>query len=68
MVREAGIAPQSTVAEGAAAVIQLAIGEGFESGAYFSGLRPARAHPQAYERAAQERLWSLSCELTARRE
>lgn len=65
MVREAGITPQSTVDEGADAVMQLITGEGLENGAYFSGLRPARAQAQAYDKEARERLWELSRKLVA---
>ena len=65
MVRDAGITPQSTVDEGADAVMRLVTGEGLENGAYYSGTRPARAHPQAYGPKARERLWALSRELTA---
>jgi NAD(P)-dependent dehydrogenase (short-subunit alcohol dehydrogenase family) len=45
MVRAAGVEPVSTVAEGAAAVMSLAVSPQLEgrSGEYFDGLRPARA-------------------------
>lgn len=68
LVRKSGITPQSTVAEGAEAVMQLIAKEGLENGAYFSGLRPARAHAQAYDKEARERLWTLSERLTSRTE
>lgn len=65
MVREAGIQPRSSVDEGAGAVMQLITADGLENGAYFSGLRPARAHAQAYDAKARERLWALSRKLTS---
>lgn len=68
MVRRSGITPQSTVDEGADAVMQLVTKEGLESGAYFSGLRPARADAQAYDKEARARLWELSRKLTSEAE
>ena len=65
LVRKSGITPTSTVDEGADAVMQLITKEGLENGAYFSGLRPARAHAQAYDKEARERLWELSRKLTS---
>ncbi len=59
MVREAGIEPRATVDEGADAVMQL-VTEPIESGQYFRGLEPARAHDQAYDEEARERLRKLS--------
>jgi NAD(P)-dependent dehydrogenase (short-subunit alcohol dehydrogenase family) len=64
MVRSAGVAPRSTVDEGAEAVMQLVTGAGIESGQYFRGMRPVRAHDQAYDPAARDRLRELSIELT----
>ena len=66
MVRGSGITPISTVDEGAGAVMQLITEDNLENGAYFSGLRPARPHAQAYDKAARERLWALSQELVSR--
>jgi NAD(P)-dependent dehydrogenase (short-subunit alcohol dehydrogenase family) len=66
MVRRSGITPQSTVDEGADAVMQLVTKEGLENGAYFNGLRPAKAHAQAYDKEARERLWTLSRKLVLR--
>lgn len=63
MVREAGARPRSTVAEGAAAVVHLVTSPDIESGQYFNGMRPARAHAQAYDAAARARLRTLSDEL-----
>ena len=64
MVRRAGAAPRSTIAEGADATMQLVDSDDFESGQYFSGLRPARANDQAYDAEARARLRRLSEELT----
>lgn len=65
MVRSAGIAPVSTVDEGADAILRLA--ESAEmttrSGLYFDGLKPSRAHSQAYDAAARQRLRTLSFQL-----
>lgn len=60
MVRESGIEPQSTVDEGAEAVMHLVTADALENGAYFNGLVPARAHAQAYDQDACARLWTLS--------
>lgn len=65
MVRQSGIKPQTTVDEGADAVMQLITKEGIENGAYYSGLKPAKAHAQAYDKEARERLWQLSREFTS---
>lgn len=64
MVRESGLAVQSTVDEGARAVMNLIAGAGIESGQYFEGLKRARAHRQAYDATARERLRRLSAGLT----
>ena len=66
MVRSAGVAPTSTVAEGAEAVMRLAVDHEPEgtTGAYFDGLRPSRANAQAYEAAARQRLADISARLT----
>jgi NAD(P)-dependent dehydrogenase (short-subunit alcohol dehydrogenase family) len=65
MVR-AHTTPISTVAEGADAVMQLAISDRVEgkTGVFFNGLSEARANSQAYEEAARARLWALSLKLT----
>jgi NAD(P)-dependent dehydrogenase (short-subunit alcohol dehydrogenase family) len=65
MVRKSGITPMSSVDEGADAVMQLITKEGIENGAYYRGLRPARANAQAYDKEARERLWALSRKLTS---
>lgn len=66
MVRAAGVAPASTVAEGAAAVMHLAVAPQIEgrTGEYFDGLHPARASAQAYDPQARRRLAEVSARLT----
>jgi len=66
MVRESGITPTSSVDEGADAIMNLAVGEAgaARSGAYFNGLREARALAQAYDEEARRRLRELSLDLT----
>lgn len=66
MVRAAGIEPASTVADGAAAVMQLAASPELDgrTGEYFDGLRPARANDQAYDAQARRRLAEVSARLT----
>src|SRR6185312_4372882 len=66
MVRGAGVKPVSTVEEGAAAVMRLAVSPELEgcTGEYFDGLRPARANAQAYDPDARQRLAKVSAELT----
>jgi hypothetical protein len=53
-------------AAGAAAIIRLAVSPELEgrTGLYFDRTTAARANPQAYDRAARERLRALSFELT----
>jgi NAD(P)-dependent dehydrogenase (short-subunit alcohol dehydrogenase family) len=63
MVERAGIEPQSTVDEGADAVMRL-ITEDVGTGGYFNGVRPARANAQAYDADARRRLRELSERLT----
>jgi NAD(P)-dependent dehydrogenase (short-subunit alcohol dehydrogenase family) len=64
LVREAGVRAQSSVDEGADAVMNLITARDLESGRYFNGLRPARAHAQAYDEPARDRLRKLSARLT----
>ena len=66
MVRAAGVKPVSTVDEGGAAILQLALSSALagRSGLYFNGMREARANIQAYEAEARERLRAISYELT----
>lgn len=65
MVRSAGVEPVSTVEEGAAAVMQLAVSPQLEgrSGEYFDGLHPARANAQAYDGEVRRRLTEVSARL-----
>ncbi|MFF4587198.1 SDR family NAD(P)-dependent oxidoreductase [Streptomyces sp. NPDC001388] len=55
MVREGGVAPWSTVADGAPGVLALATEE-HGTGRYFDGTRPARAHEDAYDPKLRDRL------------
>jgi NAD(P)-dependent dehydrogenase (short-subunit alcohol dehydrogenase family) len=64
MVRGAGVAPRTTVDEGAEAVLHLVKAQNLESGQYFNGLTPARANAQAYDADARAALRTLSEELT----
>ena len=66
MVREAGVTPWSTVEQGSDAILNLAISPSVEGrgGLYFNGLEESRAHAQAYDVSAQEKLRALSLELT----
>jgi NAD(P)-dependent dehydrogenase (short-subunit alcohol dehydrogenase family) len=66
MVRAAGVEPASTVAQGAEAVMHLAVSPEFDgrTGEYFEGLRPARASAQAYDPQARRRLAEVSARLT----
>ncbi len=65
MVREAGVAPWSTVEEGGEAILNLAISPELagRSGLYFNGLREARADAQAYDARARAKLRALSLQL-----
>ena len=66
MVRAAGVQPVSTVDEGTAAVMHLAVSPELEgrTGEYFDGLRPAEANAQAYDPQARRRLAEISACLT----
>jgi NAD(P)-dependent dehydrogenase (short-subunit alcohol dehydrogenase family) len=66
MVRQAGVSPWSTVEEGAAAILNLAISPDLagRGGLYFDGLRESRANSQAYDASAREKLRALSLQLT----
>ena len=65
MVRQSGTTPISTVEDGAAAILQLAVSPALDgkSGLYFNVLREARADPQAYDGEARRRLRTLSLKL-----
>jgi NAD(P)-dependent dehydrogenase (short-subunit alcohol dehydrogenase family) len=56
---------QTTVADGADAVMALITAPSLASGSYFFTTTPAQAHAQAYDPAAQQQLRSLSERLTA---
>ncbi|MFP3940954.1 MAG: SDR family oxidoreductase [Thermoanaerobaculia bacterium] len=66
LVRESGLPPATGVDEGAKAILHVAASPETEgrTGVYFEGRRPARAHDQAYDEDARERLRELSVELT----
>lgn len=64
MVESLGVEPRSSVHEGAEAVVHLVNGEDVGSGGFFDGLRPARAHEQAYDPEVRSSLRQLSEELT----
>jgi hypothetical protein len=64
MVVRAGFEPRSTIDEGARAVLQLIQGTDIGTGGFFNGLAPGRAHAQAYDPEARERLRTLSERLT----
>lgn len=64
MVRSSGLGPQSTIDEGAAAVMQQITSPQVRSGEYYEGLRRERAHAQAYDRAARDQLRRISLQLT----
>jgi NAD(P)-dependent dehydrogenase (short-subunit alcohol dehydrogenase family) len=63
MVREWFGRAHSTVAEGVEATVRLVELDGV-TGRYFDGLLESRAHPQAYDAAARQRLWDVSEALT----
>lgn len=64
MVLSRGAAARSSVAEGVGAVLHLINSPDIGTGRYFSGTRPAKAHSQAYDAAARQRLRRLSDVLT----
>ena len=66
MVRAGGITPMSTVAEGADAILNLAISDGVggKTGLFFDRQRVSRANAQAYDETARQRLSELSYRLT----
>jgi len=59
--------PMTTIEEGAQAVEQLVVSPDFEgvSVEYFDGKQRGRAHPQAYDKEARQRLKMLSNQLTS---
>jgi NAD(P)-dependent dehydrogenase (short-subunit alcohol dehydrogenase family) len=66
MVRQSGVAPMSSVEQGADAILNLATSAAMDgrSGLFFNGQREARADAQAYDPAARQRLKTLSLELS----
>jgi NAD(P)-dependent dehydrogenase (short-subunit alcohol dehydrogenase family) len=66
MVRAGGVTPMSTVEEGGAAILHLAIGDDMEgrSGLFFNGMNESRANAQAHDAAARKKLRDLSLKLT----
>lgn len=66
MVLQAGLRPSTPVDEGRDAILRAALDPALAdaSGGYFEGLKPVRAHAQAYDSVARERLRSLSLALT----
>ena len=67
MVLEAGWETISSVEEGLKATLRLVTDPGLENvtGAYFDGLRLARANAQAYDKQVRQRLAALSQELVS---
>lgn len=64
MVREGGVAPWSTVADGAPGVLALATRD-LGTGGYFDGTSPARAHEGTYDRDVHKRLSAVTDQLLA---
>ncbi|KUO05758.1 SDR family NAD(P)-dependent oxidoreductase [Streptomyces caeruleatus] len=64
MVREGGVTPWSTVAEGAAGVLALAT-QDRGTGIYFDGTSPSRAHERAYDPEVRKRLTAVTDQLLA---
>ncbi|MGQ4385847.1 SDR family NAD(P)-dependent oxidoreductase [Streptomyces sp. SAS_270] len=62
MVREAGISPWSTVADGAAGVLALA-GQELGTGGYYDGTSPSRAHTGTYDPEVRGRLAAVTDQL-----
>jgi len=68
MVARAGYKPQSTIDEGAKAVLHLVLDPDVGTGHFFIGLEPGKANAQAYDPDARARLKALSERLVAERE
>ncbi|MFF5493463.1 SDR family NAD(P)-dependent oxidoreductase [Streptomyces aquilus] len=64
MVREGGVTPWSTVADGAPGVLALAT-QDLGTGGYFDGMSRARAHETTYDREVQKRLAAVTDQLLA---
>lgn len=67
MVRESGVAPVSSVADGVAGVLRLATTDAglTHNGGYFDGTRPSQAHPDAYDPDLRKRLAAVTEQLLA---
>ncbi len=65
MVQNHGVAPASTLAEGAVGVIHLVTAPGLANGGYFVDQRPAQPNAQAMEAPARAQLRRVSETLTA---
>jgi NAD(P)-dependent dehydrogenase (short-subunit alcohol dehydrogenase family) len=65
MVRESFGRSMSTVEDGVGPVVRLGTGDDVEgvTGRFYDQTRESRAHDQAYDPQARERLWKLSAEL-----
>lgn len=65
VVRDLGMAPQTTVEQGRDHVMSLITAPSLETGAFYVDGRPARASdPQPYDAVARQRLMALSAALT----
>ncbi|MEV7145729.1 SDR family NAD(P)-dependent oxidoreductase [Streptomyces sp. NPDC093084] len=64
MVREGGVAPWNTVADGAPGVVALATRD-LGTGGYFDGTEPARAHAATYDKDVRRRLTTVTGQLLA---
>ncbi|MEY9995988.1 NAD(P)-dependent dehydrogenase (short-subunit alcohol dehydrogenase family) [Streptomyces sp. V4I8] len=62
MVREGGVAPWNTVADGAPAVLALAT-QDLGTGRYFDGTSPARAHEGTYDPEVRKQLAAVTRQL-----
>ena len=62
MVREGGVSPWSTVADGAPGVLALAT-QDLGTGGFFDGTRPARAHEGTYDPEVRKRLAAVTEQL-----
>jgi NAD(P)-dependent dehydrogenase (short-subunit alcohol dehydrogenase family) len=62
MVREGGITPWNTVADGAPGVLALAT-QDVGTGGYFDGTHPSQAHERTYDRGVQKRLTAVTDQL-----
>lgn len=65
MVRDRGMTPRAPVEEGVEAVLNVALADGIEAGAYYRGLELQTPHAQALDEAARDSLRELSERLVA---